>query len=167
MRAQLPCEVLSIASLVTFDVSDNDFDGGACPVTQESALQVYRLGDNAFNGHVPWIAGSKLTAVTLGGSNRWRCELPEPSKVIGWIDPPPSTICIVRSSVGALATSQRTLSVAVTWLFGGILVLLICTPLAIAAVTAFGVSLPSLRNFLAPAFFLRWIRYEDEHLDGD
>lgn len=114
LRGSIPCnqegsgwfsEHSPFVDLKFFDVTDNDLDGEVCPVSEGHSLQYLRLADNNLRGVVPPLNGSKLVEVTLGGENRWECELPTRFDIPSWIDGPPSTKCYTTVPMGNSAES--------------------------------------------------------------
>lgn len=113
LRGSLPCaqdrwfaETSPFLQLRVVDLTDNELEGSICAVAPGHPIEVLRLGDNAFRGIVPPLEGHRLVEVTLGGENRWECELPDAAQVPSWIDPAPSTKCFVGRS-GADPDSGR------------------------------------------------------------
>lgn len=114
LRGTLPCESggwfsqhTPFLELRVLDVTDNDLDGPLCAVHRDHSIEVLRLADNAFSGPLPPLRGSRLREVTLGGENQWTCELPDASNIPGWMDPPPSSRCVVTASLPAAAEAAH------------------------------------------------------------
>lgn len=107
LRGSLPCakdrwfsELTPFLRLRVMDFTDNELEGSICPVVASHRVEILRFADNAFRGAVPQFDGLRLTEVTLGGENRWECDLPDPTSFPAWVDPAPSTKCLLGDSVG-------------------------------------------------------------------
>lgn len=107
LRGTIPCakdhwfsELTPFSRLRWMDFTDNELEGNICPVVPSHRIEVLRFADNAFRGAVPPLEGGRLREVTLGGENRWECDLPDPKLIPSWVDPAPSTKCILDSGSG-------------------------------------------------------------------
>jgi hypothetical protein len=107
LRGTLPCakdlwftELTPFSRLRLMDFTDNELEGSICAVAPRHRIEVLRFADNAFRGAVPPLEGGRLKEVTLGGENRWECDLPDPRNIPSWVDPAPSTKCVLDNTAG-------------------------------------------------------------------
>lgn len=114
LRGTVPCgvdrwfgEQTPFLELKHVDLTDNDLDGPICEVPVDHTIEVLRLADNAFSGKLPPLRGRNLKEVTLGGENRWHCELPQAADIPSWLDPAPSTKCVVEIASAASGNAPR------------------------------------------------------------
>ena len=128
--------------LKVLDLSDNDLEGEICEVLASSSLKVLRLAENSFTGLIPRITGAELADVTLGGANRWHCDLPHVTEVRGWSDVPPSTSCIDASS-DDFPSQQLPARAEDVYMFSLVLASVVAAPFVLALVEASGVQLMS------------------------
>ncbi len=161
-----------LPSLVFLDLSDNDLEGEACEVDPESNLRTLRLADNSFSGILPKIAGLKLTEVTLGGANKWVCDLPRPEEVPGWVDLPPSTTCIDSSLHDGYPAHQLPANRDDVFIFTIVLVACVAAPFVLALLEASGVLLlSSAYRLVLSSGLVRWagsmLEYETSDSDGE
>jgi hypothetical protein len=155
------------------DLSDNDLEGAVCDVAPASPLQTLRLADNSLSGAAPRVAGQQLVEVTLGGANKWHCDLPRVEDVPGWVDVPPSTACVDSSVFERYPLHQPLASGEDVFLFSMVLLAFVSLPFAVALLEASGVLVLSAtyRAVLASGV-VHWagrhLEYEEsEASDGD